>query len=201
MITDIKELAEISYWTRVYCEEKRGAYFSDRNFEMITKRYCKMLQIQKDTYKGKVIMDVGCGPRGTLHNFEAKTKYGVEPLAKAYDYLFKMGGKQDMIYLASGCEEIPLLDKTVDVILSVNSLDHVDNLEQTLDELWRILKPGGEIRFNLNLQPEARVTEPHAFTEKEILTKLKKFKPVVMKKFPIEDAVPFERILVIGGKN
>jgi len=67
--------------------------------------------------------------------------------------------------------------------------------------LWRILKPGGEIRFNLNLQPEARVTEPHAFTEKEILTKLKKFKPVVMKKFPIEDAVPFERILVIGGKN
>ena len=196
----LKNLGEMSYWSRTYATEGKGCFTSDANLKSVHRRYCDSLDINTNTYVGKTIVDLGCGPRGTLHLFKAKTKYGIDPLAKGYDYIFRMAREQDMIYLSSDCENIPLLDRTVDAVLSVNSLDHVDNLEKSISEILRIVKPGGEIRMNLNLQPMARVTEPQVFTEKAILTRFKRLDPKVVKRFPATEAVPFERILVVATK-
>ncbi len=42
-------------------------------------------------------------------------------------------------------EELPLSDSSVDRILLVHALEHAENPEQTLMEIWRVLAPGGRL--------------------------------------------------------
>lgn len=42
-------------------------------------------------------------------------------------------------------EELPLADSSVDRVLMVHSLEHAENPQQTLLEVWRVLAPGGRL--------------------------------------------------------
>ncbi|MCR4265498.1 class I SAM-dependent methyltransferase [Nitratireductor sp. ZSWI3] len=42
-------------------------------------------------------------------------------------------------------EELPLPDSSVDRVLMVHSLEHAENPQQTLLEVWRVLAPGGRL--------------------------------------------------------
>lgn len=42
-------------------------------------------------------------------------------------------------------EELPLPDSSVDRVLMVHSLEHAENPQQTLLEIWRVLAPGGRL--------------------------------------------------------
>ena len=70
-----------------------------------------------------------------------------------------------MIYLSCGAEQIPLPTHYVDVVFSMNSLDHVDNLDRVCAEIRRVLKPGGYFIGSLNLDEPATVCEPWTLTE------------------------------------
>lgn len=48
-----------------------------------------------------------------------------------------------MIYLKSTEKVIPLPSEFVDIIFTVNAIDHVNNFEIMCDEIIRVLKPGG----------------------------------------------------------
>lgn len=42
-------------------------------------------------------------------------------------------------------EHLPFASETFERIIMVDALHHVHNQKQTLDELWRVLKPGGRL--------------------------------------------------------
>jgi SAM-dependent methyltransferase len=42
-------------------------------------------------------------------------------------------------------EELPLIDSSIDRMLLVHSLEHVENPRETLMEIWRVLAPGGRL--------------------------------------------------------
>jgi SAM-dependent methyltransferase len=42
-------------------------------------------------------------------------------------------------------EELPLVDSSIDRILVVHALEHMENARETLTELWRVLAPGGRL--------------------------------------------------------
>lgn len=42
-------------------------------------------------------------------------------------------------------EELPLADSSVDRVLMVHCLEHVEDAAETLGELWRVLAPGGRL--------------------------------------------------------
>ncbi|MEW6676333.1 MAG: class I SAM-dependent methyltransferase [Pseudomonadota bacterium] len=50
-------------------------------------------------------------------------------------------------YLMSPGENIPVPGESYDMVVSVNTLEHVYELEKTLAELLRVLKPGGKFVF------------------------------------------------------
>ena len=87
-------------------------------------------------------MDIGCGPRGSLEWAEMATvRVGLDPLAESYR---ELGTEEHrMQYVASGSENVPFPDGTFDIVTSFNSLDHVHNLNKTIREIKRVLKPGG----------------------------------------------------------
>jgi SAM-dependent methyltransferase len=42
-------------------------------------------------------------------------------------------------------EELPLFDSSIDRVLVVHALEHAENPNETLKEIWRVLAPGGRI--------------------------------------------------------
>lgn len=110
---------------------------------------------------GKAVLDVGCGPRGSLEWCASPLRVGLDPLAVRY---LELGvGDHAMNYAASGAEAMPFRDGAFDVVTSMNSLDHVDDLDATVHELVRVIKPGGSLLLVTAVGHEPSPTEPTTF--------------------------------------
>ena len=74
---------------------------------------------------------------------------GVEPNPEMHPYLFQNAKKNEMEIILLDCpdESICLPDNNVDYIISSEVLCSVKNLEETLKEIRRVLKPGGKFLF------------------------------------------------------
>jgi ubiquinone/menaquinone biosynthesis C-methylase UbiE len=86
---------------------------------------------------------------------------GLDPLVKQY---LELGAdKHRMTYISGYSESIPFEDEHFDVICSFNSLDHVADLESTLTEIARVLKPGGLFLLLTELNHAPTPREPQTF--------------------------------------
>jgi ubiquinone/menaquinone biosynthesis C-methylase UbiE len=65
-----------------------------------------------------------------------------------------------MTYVNAPSEQIPFPDEYFDVVTSINSLDHVDDLHQTLQEIKRVLKRGGMFMLLVDIHPAPTIAEP-----------------------------------------
>jgi SAM-dependent methyltransferase len=119
-------------------------------------------------FEGKVVVDIGSGPLGFPDACPAKLAIAIEPLADRYRAAGLLLGGDDTVYLAVGAEEMPLLTDSADVVLTRNSLDHVSNPTKVVDEILRILRPGGTVILSVDVGHPATATEPHSFTREEI---------------------------------
>lgn len=156
-----KEKNELAYWKKRKNEEK---VLGNGHYEFF---YTEHFGIEKAFYNDKVILDIGCGPRGSLEwASNAKRAIGLDPLAKQY---LKLGAnKHKMEYIASGSENIPLEDSSCDAIFSFNSLDHVENVNLTVNEIKRCLVTGGTFLLLLEINHKPTACEPHKLSPKEI---------------------------------
>jgi SAM-dependent methyltransferase len=90
-------------------------------------------------YRGKAVLDIGCGPRGSLEwADEASRRVGLDPLADDYRELGTDAHAMD--YVAAGSEAMPFGDGEFDVVATINSLDHVDDLGRTVAEIKRVTR-------------------------------------------------------------
>jgi hypothetical protein len=96
----------------------------------------------------------------------ARTRIGIDTMADAYSK-FPIR-EQDMVYIASTERRIPLPSSYVDVLFTLNALDHVSFLRPMCAELLRILTPGGSFFGSFNLGEPATFSEPMTLTEKKI---------------------------------
>lgn len=118
-------------------------------------------------FDGKVVVDIGPGPLGFPDACPAKLAIGIEPLADRY----RARGlllESDALYLVTGAEAIPLLSESVDVVLARNSLDHVASPAAAMEEIARVLRPGGTLILSVDVGHPATATEPHSFTLDEV---------------------------------
>lgn len=165
-LLDAKRRSELSFWSE-WLEEHgpgaRTAYY--REFMM------RMGGIDDPRFfENKVCLDLGCGPMGSLTWLRgAKAALGLDPLSEEYR---KFGiVDHDMVYLSASAEAIPLPSRSVDVLFSMNSLDHVDDLERSCREIRRVLRPEGHFLGSLNLEEEPTPAEPWTLSE-ELLDRL-----------------------------
>ena len=115
-------------------------------------------------FEDKICLDIGCGPKGSLTWLtNARYAIGLDPLVESYT---EFGIRHhSMLYLKARVEEIPLPSAYVDVVFSMNSLDHVDDLQSACREIRRVLKPGGHFIGSLNLEEPPTSTEPWTLSE------------------------------------
>lgn len=118
-------------------------------------RYLKRLGVRADFLAGKLVLEIGCGPIESAMCFEDCTVIGLDPLLPLYKEagypLRTYNGR--MKYLCARAEEIPLRDHSVDAVISVNAIDHVDDFFAVAREIDRVLIPGGVLRIETHYHP------------------------------------------------
>lgn len=161
----VKGRYELKFWRLL---KLRKGFFT-HHYEYF---YTTHFGFNMELFEGKRILDIGCGPMGSLEWAEmAVERIGLDPLADSYK---EFGiDKQKMKYVTAGAEEIPFPDNYFDFIYSFNSLDHVDNLDHAVKEIIRVLAPGGYFLLLTDLNHKATHCEPVSFSWDVV----EKFKP------------------------
>ncbi len=154
---EAKRRAELGYWKNQYIAEGglRGDYYE--------RFFTTFFGLSRGDYDGKRVLDVGCGPRGTLEwATGALERVGLDPLAD--DYRRLVGDEHEMRYVVGGAEAIPFPDSHFDVITAFNSLDHVDDLDRAVGEVTRVAAPGAFFLLVTDVGHNPTFTEPQTLT-------------------------------------
>lgn len=151
--TRVKQFFELGFWK--YKKLKEGT-LGNLHYKYF---YTTYFSIPEEFYSDKIILDVGCGPRGSLEWAEmARQRIGIDPLADRYGELGATGHRMD--YIKGHSEQLPFEDGKFDIVSSFNALDHVRDIDATCRELERVLKPGGLLLLIVDIHPRATLTEP-----------------------------------------
>lgn len=155
--TGFKERHELAYWAG---RKRAEGVLANAHYEHF---YTRHFGLERAWYGGKVLLDVGCGPRGSLEwASHAARRFGLDPLANQYLMLGAI--EHGMQYLCAPSERIPVPDGYCDAVFSFNSLDHVEDVERTLAEIGRITRPGGLFLLLVEVNHEPTACEPHRLT-------------------------------------
>lgn len=185
--SSLKYTSELDYWRDKWEDEKH--FFKNDHYEHL------MLSMAGETdqnfLKGKIVADFGCGPRGSLIWAKvAKMRIGVDILADRYTQ-FNISS-HDMTYVCSTEKKIPLPSNYVDILFTMNAMDHVSNFKSMCKEIVRVLAPGGELIGSFNLDELPTFAEPYVLTEELLEANLLKIFKVssyrTAAKGPPEDA-------------
>ena len=96
------------------------------------------------------VIEVGSGAHGLIFCFGGEHRVGVDPLAADYCRLFPAWQRRASTVAAVG-ESLPFRDRSFDVVLCDNVVDHAESPSQIVQELVRILTPGGLLYFTVNI--------------------------------------------------
>ena len=158
-LADQKHAREFRYWRKRWRDE--GGNLLHEHYQSV---FLAMAgEADQSFLRDQVVADFGCGPRGSLcWATQARERLGIDVLADAY---LRLGADQhNMRYVRSTEDAIPLPDGSVDVLFTLNALDHVHNLPVICAEMIRVLKPGGTFIGSFNLNEAPTVTEPQTLT-------------------------------------
>lgn len=155
--TSDKGAEELAFWRSV--RQAEGSLQGDHFEGFFTAHF----GLERGFYDGKHMLDIGCGPRGSLEwASSAAERVGLDPLVDAYRELGI--DDQQMTYVEAPAESIPFGDGHFDVVSSFNSLDHVDDLDATIAEIKRVLRPGGTFLLITDVNHDPTPTEPIEFS-------------------------------------
>jgi SAM-dependent methyltransferase len=158
--------SELSFW-RSKLEVNKGK-FRNSHYERLMLAMSE--EPSDDLLSGKIVADFGCGSRGSLvWASSALLRIGIDVLADRYadeftDNILSHG----MIYLKSTENVLPLPSNFVDVMFTLNAMDHVNKFSSMCKEIIRVLKPGGEFIGSFNLEEPASACEPQQLNERII---------------------------------
>jgi ubiquinone/menaquinone biosynthesis C-methylase UbiE len=132
------------------------------------KKYLKDLKLNKNVFKGKKLLDIGSGPHPSAMCFKEASLYCLDPLFPKYlEIGFPIHYYDNVKFVYAKSENIPFSDKYFDAIISVNAIDHVDDIEKTAEEISRVLKPNGKLRMHVHYHKKT-LTEPIELSDKRM---------------------------------
>jgi SAM-dependent methyltransferase len=151
---------ELNFWNKRRAEGP----FTNSHFEQL---YTEVYGLTRKDFEGKRILDIGCGPRGSLEwAGMAAQRVGIDPLVRQY---LKLGADQHkMEYITARSERIPFPDAHFDFVCSLNSLDHVDDFDATVREIKRVTKPGGFFLLSVEMDHPPTAEEPITITDNSL---------------------------------
>lgn len=119
----------------------------------------------------RTALEVGPGPYPSIAVCRWKRAVAVDPLADGYvqqGLLPKNAHVDEVTFLGSPGEFVPLPGGFADIVVMENCLDHVDNPAAVLREARRLLQPGGLLWLLVDLMTYSDHLHPNPFSEQSI---------------------------------
>ena len=152
-----KDAAELAFWRERAAQE--GTLGHDHYERVFTDHF----ELTAAAFAGKRVLDVGCGPRGSLEwATSAADRVGLDPLVDRYRELGIE--RHAMRYVCAPAEQMPLPDASFDIVATLNALDHVDDVQRTVAEITRVAAPGATWLLTVEVGHAPTATEPHEFS-------------------------------------
>jgi SAM-dependent methyltransferase len=185
---------ELEFWQDIYLHKKEDLEHyqpitTEKSIDFFQKTI-RRFNVNFASFDRQKVADVGCGPYGIikgLSEYSSQTKeinlgtvYGLDPLVNEYLKFNTLPQNDRFQYFACQGESIPLENNTLDLAFCINVIDHVENPDRVIEEIYRVLKPGGEfccaVHVVTNLALPFRPllflldkNHPHHFTTSKIL--------------------------------
>lgn len=142
----------------------------DIETEVITS-LCSMLlnkytYINPKNYRNMSILDVGCGFGHTLQQLEFKNRYGMDISIERLKTI-----PSNIIRVRAQAEDIPFYNKSCDVVICTDMLEHVKDVPSVASELDRVLKLYGTLILAFPWKQDLDI-----YKSEEYLTKWNKYK-------------------------
>lgn len=140
--------AEEDFWQR-----KREVILSPRYREEIKERAARVerwISTFIEIRDSSTILEIGGGGTQLIDFFPRGRKYALDPLASFYRQQFQPLLHHGVIWARGKAEALPYPEGSFDIIVSRNTLDHVDNAPLALAEMRRVLATQGVIYLGLN---------------------------------------------------
>jgi SAM-dependent methyltransferase len=96
------------------------------------------------------VLEVGSGGCGLSFNFGGDV-VGIDPLADDLRKLFPWQRESNVPTMTAEGEHLPFDDASFDIVLSDNVIDHAEDPQRIVDEMARVLKPGGVLYFTVHV--------------------------------------------------
>jgi demethylmenaquinone methyltransferase/2-methoxy-6-polyprenyl-1,4-benzoquinol methylase len=93
---------------------------------------------------GGRLLDVG-GGTGRVSQFFVEQCGNIYLADLSYEMLVESRTKNNLLPACSHSEFLPFPDQIFERIIMIDALHHVCDHQQSINELWRVLKPGGRI--------------------------------------------------------
>jgi ubiquinone/menaquinone biosynthesis C-methylase UbiE len=152
-------------------------YFEQRVAD--TSRYRDLFQ-RFVSFKDKTVLELGCNRGYLLHSFLQHEKFNAIG-AELVSYYLKDARRDygDIIqFVQTSPTSIPLPDNSVDVVYTIDTVEHLSRPKEIFMEVFRVLKPGGQclVHFNPWRNPHGSHLEdiitfpwPHVFFSMDTL--------------------------------
>ena len=160
----MKEYAELRFWRKLVAPSLKDPSSMRRERAHYEYFFTEFFGFTREYYRGKALLDVGCGPMGSLEwATHTRERVGLDPLADRYRRL--VGHMHSMTYVAAPSERIPYPDGHFDVVSSFNSLDHVEDVTRTVAEIRRVTSNHAQVLLIVEIGHAPTPTEPHHLDE------------------------------------
>ena len=129
-------------------------------------KYLAHLGVDAGIFRGRRVLELGCGPLPYALAFTECSIIGLDPLLPLYraaGYPLESYPAR-LHYLCADGERIPLAKASVDAVVSVNAIDHVDDLLQVGREIDRVLVADGVLLIEAHYH-EPQPLEPWALDD------------------------------------
>lgn len=139
---------------------------------------------QRCSFRGKYVIDLGCGPMGMSHYLSQKGAH-VIALDITWQYLLVPQSSETMLGsilpVQGSAEALPISSCSMDFILLADTIEHIRAPRQMIRECERVLKPGGILyaafppfrsRHGHHLHDYVRIPWAHLLVPDDVLFRL-----------------------------
>jgi len=131
-------------------------------FNPTWQRHVAAYKLSEPFLNDGLVLDLGCGVGHSYHLLEPRETIGVDIDAGALE-------GQDRETVVADMRDLPFDDASFGSVLSVQSVEHVPNPERVLEEVARVLEPGGVAVFvtpnRLTLGRPDEIIDPYHYVE------------------------------------
>ena len=112
----------------------RGAWIGNSEFSLLQSLLCPIA--------GARLLDVGCGTGWFSRRFAGQGLQvtGIDPDPKAIAYARSQGG--EVSWMEASATALPFADNSFDCSAAVTSLCFIDDVQQAMQEMWRVSRHG-----------------------------------------------------------